>query len=190
MGHKWQDPYPYWNSNAHSPLKETVKVWSISFFFILYIIRLLFFFFFSFRFWSTSLLLWPSNGNALEDSHTRLKSFESFALPLVAIGFFLLLFHDMDHLTSFPKPTQMAQNYFFHWWPSRHMHVATNTRIGLHMTWPLQESEIIVRIFTKNTHEIIIRCQNLVKDNQCSLGFGSWQNYGIVDSRCQTKHFQ
>lgn len=56
-------------------------------------------FFFSFRFWSTSLLLWPSNGNALEDSHTRLKSFESFALPLVAIGFFLLLFHDMDHYT-------------------------------------------------------------------------------------------
>lgn len=98
MGHKWQDPYPYWNSNAHSPLKETVKVWSISFFFILYIIRLLFFFF-PFRFWSTSLLLWPSNGNALEDSHTRLKSFESFALPLVAIGFFLLLFHDMDHYT-------------------------------------------------------------------------------------------
>lgn len=45
-------------------------------------------------------------------------------------------------------------------------------------------------IFTKNTHEIIIRCQNLVKDNQCSLGFGSWQNYGIVDSRYQTKHFQ
>ena len=71
MGHKWQDPYPYWNSNAHSALEETVKVWSFSFFFILFIIRLLSFF--AFRFWSTSLLLWPSNGNALEDSHTRLR---------------------------------------------------------------------------------------------------------------------